>query len=660
MINKQSKTMLSHTLCKLLMLPGVCASVPAVAAEQMAEDYFDQVPVILSASRLTQSRQDVPVATSIIDRQMIEASGFTEIPDLLRLVPGMLVEYDSGHVQAVGSHLLNDRFSRRMQVLIDGRSVYSPAFGGVHWTQLPITIDDIERIEVVRGPNAASYGSNAFTGTVSIITRHASQDRGTSVKVNAGGNGLKEGFVRYGGQNQDLDYRMSVAYREGDGFDERHDGKEVSILTARADYQINLSDTLILDVGLNNTTLEMDNVFDSLIPDYERNHDSRYAQIKWQRVLPAGGEFYAQFYYNNYDDNNAYLTRPIAGLGGIQVDINEDVDSDRYDLEFQHTLGKMDNGLQMVWGGGYRHDKVSTETFLGVNSPGENDTWRLFSNAAWQVTDKWLINAGLMYEDSDLGGTELSPRLGFNFQISPGHTIRIAASKATRIPTLFEQIPDWRIQIPAFGVDDVVIYNAGKVGSEEIVSYELGYFAQLTDTLTADMRLYRDELDDLIGLRLGDYPFDVDALSADLYFDNIDEATIDGFEMELDYRPDIHTRIIFNYAYTDIDSSDVIKDVNYSDSAPQNNLSLLAMHEFDQGYSGSLSYYYVGEYKQLATNQMQDGFGRVDARLAKRIKTSAFIGEIALVAQNIFDESIETRLKTVAERRVYLSLQVKY
>ena len=115
-------------------------------------DFFTDFPVVLTATRLKQPQKDAPIATTIIDREMIEASGFTEIPDLLRLAPGMLVNYDSGHVLAAGYQFLFHRYTVRMQIIVDGRSVYTPTFGEVPWTQLGITIDDIERIEVIRGP----------------------------------------------------------------------------------------------------------------------------------------------------------------------------------------------------------------------------------------------------------------------------------------------------------------------------------------------------------------------------------------------------------------------------------------------------------------------------------------------------------------------------
>jgi iron complex outermembrane receptor protein len=185
----------------VLVLLTPCLPAAAHAGEGvLSEDAFlDDMPIVLSASRLPQPIENAPIATTIIDRQMIVASGFTEVPDLLRLAPGFIVDYYNGYTQAVGYHTLADRFSRRMQVLVDGRSVYEPGLGAVPWNALALTIDDIERIEVVRGPNAASYGSNSFTSAVNIITRHAVLDRGLSLKTNIGSDGLAEGFVRYEG-----------------------------------------------------------------------------------------------------------------------------------------------------------------------------------------------------------------------------------------------------------------------------------------------------------------------------------------------------------------------------------------------------------------------------------------------------------------------------
>ena len=153
---------------------------PQLFAAESDENIYAELPIVLSASRLRQPASEAPMAVSTIDRDMIEASGARTIPDVLRLVPGMVVgnsdnEFGDEPKIVVAYHGHTDQFSRQMQVLIDGRSIYEPMSGGVNWNMLPINIEDIQRIEVTRGPNASSYGSNSFLAVINIITRHAAE-----------------------------------------------------------------------------------------------------------------------------------------------------------------------------------------------------------------------------------------------------------------------------------------------------------------------------------------------------------------------------------------------------------------------------------------------------------------------------------------------------
>ncbi|MCW8911318.1 MAG: TonB-dependent receptor plug domain-containing protein, partial [Gammaproteobacteria bacterium] len=215
-----------------------------VIAELTENDYFGDLPVVLTTTRLKQSKKNSPTATTIIDREMIEASGFTEIADLLRLAPGMLVNYDSGHIANAGYQFLYDRYRVRLQVLVDGMSVYTPLFGEMPWTQLGITIDDIDRIEVIRGPSSASYGPNAMTGVISIITKHAVLDSGISLKANQGSMGRSEQFLTMGDTSGNLDYKLSLAARKDDGFENRYDEKDLGVAYFRGDYQATDNDVV--------------------------------------------------------------------------------------------------------------------------------------------------------------------------------------------------------------------------------------------------------------------------------------------------------------------------------------------------------------------------------------------------------------------------------
>ena len=626
-------------------------------AELLSEDAFlDDLPIVLSASRLPQPLADAPIATTIIDRQMMVASGFTEIPDLLRLAPGFIVNYDDGYTQAIGYHMLVDRFSRQMQVLVDGRSVYEPALGGVAWTDLPLTIDDIERIEVIRGPNAASYGSNSFTSVVNIITRHAVLDQGLKLKTNLGTDGLAEGFVHYGGEYKRLDYRVTAAYREDNGFDKRYDYKEVTLINMRGDYQVDLNNTLTVQLGHSNGPRGSDNVFDDLIPNHKRQTYSQFQQVKWTHTLSSDEEFYFQFYHNQNKDINDFSTNPIALLGGAQVYIDERLTADRYDLEFQNILRPL-QPLRLVWGLGARKDEVNGPAFFNTTDSVHNDSYRIFTNAELHLSDKTLLNAGVMYEDTDTGGDHVSPRMSINHHVRPNHTIRVSASRSYRDPFLFEQSPDYRFPLPI--PNNVLLFDAGDIDSEQITAYEIGYIGEYPAIYTSlDVKYFYDELDKLIAYDSTLYPLGIDGTAQ--FFGNRDNVRIKGIEVSAQYRPGNGNRLNINYTHQDINGTDNVGSGHYRDAGPSDIANVLAIHEFGQGYMASVGFYYMSDMKQLATNDIRPDQKRVDIRLARTISTARRDFTLAFDVQNLFDDKQDTRLRNTIDRRIYGSLAVSF
>lgn len=155
----------------LRLLPLAILSAPAFAADDAGLPFAEggDTPTVLSATRLSQSLFETPAAVTVIDRQMIEQTGVREIPELLRLVPGMVVGYESGSEAFVSFHGTSADLARRMQVLVDGRSIYQPLLASVDWIGLPLELADIERIEVIRGPNSSSWGANSFLAVVNIV-----------------------------------------------------------------------------------------------------------------------------------------------------------------------------------------------------------------------------------------------------------------------------------------------------------------------------------------------------------------------------------------------------------------------------------------------------------------------------------------------------------
>ncbi|MDH3693563.1 MAG: TonB-dependent receptor plug domain-containing protein [Gammaproteobacteria bacterium] len=177
---------------------------------------FGDVLIVLSVTRLAQPVREVPAAITVIDRELIEATGYKKFTDVLRLVPGLQAEYAFGNRPTVSYHGPRDTLARRMQVLIDGRSIFLPDIGSVEWVDHPVAVKDIERIEVIHSPNAATYGSNSFQGVINIVTRHPAEDQGTNSRTTVGNNDIAEQIIRHGSKIKDGNMRFSAGVRSED------------------------------------------------------------------------------------------------------------------------------------------------------------------------------------------------------------------------------------------------------------------------------------------------------------------------------------------------------------------------------------------------------------------------------------------------------------
>ena len=291
---------------------ALCVSLLA-AAEVPADDLFvstTDLPEVLTATRLQQAPAEVPGSISVIDRELIQASGARELPELLRLVPGMLVVSD-GSLTTVNYHGSNASQARRLQVLVDGRSVYHPGFARVDWSDIPVAIEDIERIEVFRGPNTVSYGANALMAVINIITRLPRDTHGTRLKVTRGERGIADWYASQGEGWSDGDLRLSLSGWEDDGFDhdkhgkEVRDGRRLNRLNLRVQQELDASQSLDWQLALKEGTNQAPNGYEkSVFPiaaapwEQDDQADIRardYAgSLRWNLDLDADHRLYVQ------------------------------------------------------------------------------------------------------------------------------------------------------------------------------------------------------------------------------------------------------------------------------------------------------------------------------------------------------------------------------
>lgn len=658
-----SRTCAGLRVCSAFLICQL--SLPAAAALSEV-DFFDDLPVVLSASRLSQPVNEAPAAVTIIDRDMIRASGFRDIPDLLRLVPGFTVVYTRDNTWGVGYHGVVDAFSRRFQVLVDGRSIYSAAFGAVQWQELPLSIDDIERIEVVRGPNAATFGANAFFAAINIITKEAVQVPGTFASLQYGEHGMAGLTLRHGGGTGDLNYRLTFSAQnrdrfERDAFDKTppqplklFEETRTYLVNGRADYRVSVKDEVSAQFGLAVGDWQAGRLLDPPDPEHfleprQQDVNNAYVQIKFRRVLSADDEWSLQFYHSRHE-----IDAPSSlDVFGLTVIGNQDALQTRSSLEFQAN-SRIASTLRMAWGAELRRETVQSRLYFDTDDTQQGVLGRVNANLEWRVRPKLLLQGGAMLEHHYYAGFDVSPRVAANYDFAPGHTLRLNVSQAYRTPTFLEQDGQYIYRsttgVPVF----VVGLTPNDLRSERIRSHEIGYVGHYRPwQLQVDAKLFYDQMDHYIGST---------EVAGAYQPRNSGGLEVRGGDLQLNWQPTPAIRLSAQYARVFISTSPELHlvDKDVKDSAPRDNFSLLARYDLGQGWTASTGVYHSGRMIGLNGGDPTEAFTRVDARLARRWTLQGNEVEAAVVGQSLGEDYSEFRPEHRFSRRVYGSLSLAW
>ncbi len=586
-IDRRIASMLRKPFSAAVLGLGLAAHAVADHAYPIGDEasFFEALPLVLTVSRLPQPIQDTPGAVTVIDAEQIAASGYRDLARLLRLVPGMQVGQERGNDQWVTYHGLGADYPNQMQVLIDGRSVYSPYyFGGADWNALPITLDDIERIEVVRGSDSAAYGANAFLGVVNIITRHTAAEGGHSVRVQQGSHGIADASARLVLRDGPLGLRLSVHRQHDHGMPGTHDGRDIRVLNLRGDLRLSTRSELTLNAGLNEGERDMgyaDVLFDSSGMRTARHLD-RSLHLRW-RYSPGPEEEWSLSYYHNRERtvdewfvdssrNIGLVTDPAARaylLDAKRIPVDNNRSSRRDNIELQHRLRTHDN-LQALWGVEWRRDWLDAP-FLFYGKPAQSQReWRIFTNLEWRLAPAWLLNAGAMAEHIDEDRLRLAPRLFLNWQAGGGRTWRAGWSRAWRQPTLFEREADVRIVHQG----EVLNYRFRpnpNIQPQRIDAFEIGFLDVLQNGAGLfDLRIFHERIQDLIlrsavtqtdplwvdGLPVTAPPIIQQILGSTRWQNHPHPVRLNGLEYQLRLRPWAEGELIFNHTLIHASSSE--------------------------------------------------------------------------------------------------------
>jgi len=640
---RNNKPILALVLCALLFqfLVGVAraqkrsADLTAMSIEDLAQMQ------VTSVSKKRERLSDTAAAIFVITQEDIRRSGATSIPDLLRMVPGLDVAQIDANTWAISSRGFNDRFANKMLVLMDGRVVYTPFFSGVYWDVQDTLLEDIERIEVVRGPGATMWGTNAVNGVINIITKHAKDTLGGL--VSGGGGNQEQGFgaVRYGGQiNDRAYYRFFAKYFNRDDFSNSsgQDGADHwNILRGgfRTDWTLGGRDSLTVQGDLyNGSAGETAPRVVSLSPPTTGFFDDRThlaggnLLLRWNRTFSARSDTTLQLYYDRDDRRDARIS-----------EVRHTVD-----LDFRHHL-RVGSRHDMVWGLGYRFtaDEAVGSLSLSFNPSSHSQSLlnAFFQDEIVLLPERLRLTLGAKIEHDQANAVlEIKPNMRLLWTPHPRHAIWAAISRADRSPARSDT--SLRVNLAAFrgagGTTTVLaLFGNPELRDEEVLATELGYRAQLGKRLSLDVTGFYNRYDELRASEQGPPFFESDPqpshLVIPLVFQNASHGNTHGIELATNWNLTGRWRLSGGYTWLDGDlrgASATGATLNPAPAlnAPQQQWNLRSYLNLRANVEFDTSLYYVGRVSDLAL----PGYLRVDSRFGWRPTESL---EISVVGQNL-------------------------
>ena len=629
---------------------------------------------ITTVSKKKEKLFEAAAAVYVITREDIRRSGATSIPEALRMAPGLQVARIDSNKWAVSSRGFNDRFSNKLLVLIDGRTIYTPVFAGVFWDRRDTLLEDVDRIEVIRGPGATLWGANAVNGVINIITRNAKETHGGLVIAGGGTDERGFGSIRYGGKlTKNVSYRVYTKYFNRDSFvnssnHDASDGWEELRGGFRVDWEKSDQDSITFSGGFFNGNSGEKQTIGSLSPSFGKTVDidldntGLHFLSEWKHIFSEKADMSLRFYYDRTD----YRTEIFREI------------RDTFDLDFQHHFA-LGSAHEILWGARYHFTIDDTNDKFGVSFDPNARNDQLFS-AFIQDKISFIPNIlhltlGSKFEHNDYTGIEVQPSSRLIWTPNERHTLWGAISKAVRSPAVIES--DGRINFQPFrnplnpeGIPILpTIFGDHDFESEDLVAYELGYRIHPTKKLTFDIAGFYNVYRNLRTLEPGN--LFAEAFPAPLHLvipinaNNKMDGETYGVELAVDWKPFNWWRLKGTYTFLDMqlhldkDSKDPLTELE-EERIPHNQVSLRSMMDLPYDLEFDVGFRYVDN---VPTAKVES-YISMDVRLGWRPTRDI---EISIVGQNLFDSDHQEFLSaffdvqpTEIERGVYASVKWEF
>jgi iron complex outermembrane receptor protein len=588
---------------------------------------------VTSVSKKETSLAESPAAIAVITQEDIRRQGITSLPEALRLVPGLEVARINAHSWAISARGFNGQYSDKLLVLLDGRIIYEARFPGVYWDVQDVILEDLDRIEVIRGPGATLWGANAVNGVINIITKRPADTRGAVVSTSIGTDERPTTSVRYGGAlGADVRYRVygkfinrdglvdpagtpaSDAWSAGrGGFRAEWDAGGGDTVTVQSDRSEVSGQEYVNQVGLEAPFAQIVNA--------DFNSRSTNVLGRWRHTISKTSEvsvqaFYADSYY--WDQGGS-------------------ADDELADVEVQHRFSPLPRH-DVVWGAGYRN----RESMFGNASRGITwtDTHHVRNLGTAFVQDeisivprRFNVTFGSKFEHNNDTGFSVQPNARVLWMPHRSHSIWAAASQALRTPDLFES--GARLNVSGFqaGPQSPIVQVAmmGRPGlaPEKMRSYEAGYRAELTSRFSLDVATFYSVYDDQIDFIAGQTMFEpapVPHVLVPLRATNTNGGHSYGVEAAAHWTPTRFWRVAPSYTYVQVP---LLAD-SFEFDSPMHRGSLTSYIMLPKNLEASGAIYYVGALEKSKI----DAYTRVDLGLTWQALRSV---ELGIWGQNLLD-----------------------
>jgi iron complex outermembrane receptor protein len=627
----KKRTALAAGLASLALPLLAAADSAPLSLEALARFSIEELAEIevSSVSRRPEPLRQAAAAIYVISREDIRRSGVTSLPEVLRLAPNLQVARLDASRYAISARGFNSSTANKLQVLIDGRSVYTPLYSGVFWDAQDTLLEDIERIEVVSGPGGALWGSNAVNGVINVITRRAQDSVGSLLQAEAG-NAERQLAARHGvrlGDDASLRVYAKGLVRDdtftpsgadaGDGWHK-----------AQAGFRFDWGR------GADTLTLQGDG-YDGAIAQGTRP-DATLGGVnllgRWNRQLADGAAIQVQTYYDR-------TRREIPGTFGEVLET--------WDLDLQHRL-RWGERHDIVWGGGYRllRDDVSNSAALAF-LPAQRDLHlaNVFVQDSIALNPAWKLTLGAKLEHNSYTGLEFQPDVRLAWQLHPNALLWGAVSRALRTPSRIDR----EFFAPGPPAPPSTFAGGPDFRSEQLTAYQLGYRAQPAASLSYAVTVFHHDYDWLRSVE----PAPGGGLP--ITFANGMRGQTEGLEAwgNLQVNPDWRLTAGYTYLWKRLGFAPDSRDTRLSGAGndPTHQLFLRSSHNLRHGLELDLFLRAIG----ALPNPAIPGYVAVDARIGWTVARGV---ELSLIGNNLFDQR-HPEFASTAGSELGRSLQAK-